>query len=293
MVTKLAEYIECIRTCYPDLRIANACFHNHTDGQFNEVLFVNDTLIFRFPRAVEVAETFATEVAILERIQPSLSLPIPKPVFQNFTTNRCDRVFIGYWMLPGQLLRRETIENIQDEVILDHIANQLALFLQELHNIRVDELGFTLAVQDGREMWVQMYEDFRTYLFLYMRPAAQAAVTANFDKFLNDPQQFAYTPTLRHGDFGPGNILYDPARKTISGVIDFDSIGLGDPAVDAGAILHLGEDFFRRMCHTYPNLASMRKRTEFLRSTYALQEALYGLRDNVAEAFEAGIAQYR
>lgn len=135
--------------------------------------------------------------------------------------------------------------------------------------------------------------DFERYLFEHMRPEARKTVTQTFDKFLNNPNRFKFAPTLRHGDFGPGNILYDPDSKETSGIIDFDSIGLGDPAIDAAAILNLGEDFFSRMCRAYPQLADMRSRTGFYRSTYALQEALYGLRNGVTESFEEGITAYR
>jgi len=37
---------------------------------------------------------------------------------------------------------------------------------------------------------------------------------------------------LRYGDFGTGNILYDPQTLTISGIIDFGFAGLGDGALD-------------------------------------------------------------
>ncbi|MCP4426075.1 MAG: phosphotransferase [Chloroflexi bacterium] len=35
-----------------------------------------------------------------------------------------------------------------------------------------------------------------------------------------------YKPSLRHGDFGTGNILYNPQRQAISGIIDFGFAGL-------------------------------------------------------------------
>ena len=38
------DYLTCIRACYPDLRIDQARFHN-TDGQFNEVLIVNESIL--------------------------------------------------------------------------------------------------------------------------------------------------------------------------------------------------------------------------------------------------------
>jgi aminoglycoside 2''-phosphotransferase len=292
LIVSLETYISCIRTCYPDLKIGKARFHN-ADGQFNVILVVNESIIFRFPRCAEVAAALATQVKILEEIQPYLSLPTPNLVFQNFDNDCCDHVFSGYWMLPGKSLCLETLAAIEDETTLDRLAEQLAGFLHELHCIPVAELGFTLPVQDGRTDWIKMYEDFQTYLFPHMRLDAQEWVTSNFDKYLKDPRQFNYTPTFRHGDFGPSNILYDSEAETISGIIDFDSIGVGDPAMDVGAILNFGEDFFSRMCRNYPEMILLRKRTEFYRSTYALQEALYGAQCNVPESFEAGIAQFR
>lgn len=152
----------------------------------------------------------------------------------------------------------------------------------------VAEFDLELPVLDGREVWAQLFEDFKSELFQFMRPDAQQSVSATFDQFLNDPRQFEYTPAFRHGDFGPGNILYDPEKQKISGIIDFDSIGVDDPALDVGAILNLGEDFFSRMCPVYPEMSMLRERVAFYRSTFALQEALYSLRDNVMESFEAG-----
>ncbi|MEM7534650.1 MAG: aminoglycoside phosphotransferase family protein [Chloroflexota bacterium] len=294
----IESYIESIRTHYPDLDIKTARYHDSSDGQFNVILWVNEEIVFRFPHSVETAETFMTEIKLLTYLRPHLSLPIPHPQFQHpalaGTLEEGDtRLFMGYYALPGKPFWRETLDAIEDETVLDHLAAQLAGFLKELHSIPADAFDMPLVIQDVREDWVKMYDDFRTYLYPYMRPDAQAAVTANFEKFLNDPTQFDYVPAFRHGDFGPGNILYDADNKTISGIIDFDSIGLGDPAVDVGAVLTLGEPFFARMCRVYPEMATYRPRVAFYQSTYALQEALYGLRDNVMESFEAGIADYR
>ncbi|MDM8527204.1 phosphotransferase [Anaerolineales bacterium HSG24] len=287
-----SAYLEPIRTCYPDLTIEQVRFHNDTGGQFNVVLFINNALIFRFPRSTEVADTFTTELKILTYLQPHLSLPIPQPTFQNLDPSR-GKIFMGYSMLPGQPLWQKILATIENRAILDRLATQLARFLQELHHVEVDKFDLTLPIQDGWAEWKKLYEDFRTHLFPHMRLDAQETVTANFEKYLNDPAQFKYCPTFRHGDFGPSNILYDATKQTISGIIDFDSVGVGDPALDVGAVLNLGEDFFKRMARVYPDMLTLRKRCDFYRSTYALQEALYGLRDNVMTSFEAGIASYR
>ncbi|MDQ2887094.1 MAG: aminoglycoside phosphotransferase family protein [Chloroflexota bacterium] len=70
--------------------------------------------------------------------------------------------------------------------------------------------------------------------------------------FLAEPRNFAYTPVLRHGDFGGSNILYDAEMQQISGVIDFSFATMGDPALDAAAISTLGDAFLQRISTTYP-----------------------------------------
>ncbi len=68
--------------------------------------------------------------------------------------------------------------------------------------------------------------DIREKLFPLMRPDAREQVTAHFERALDDPATFAYTPALVHGDFGAGNILYDARARSISGIIDWSSAGL-------------------------------------------------------------------
>jgi aminoglycoside 2''-phosphotransferase len=138
-----------------------------------------------------------------------------------------------------------------------------------------------------------MYAAIQDSLFPQMRPGAQDWVTGQFEQFLSDPGSFDYVPTLRHGDFGPSNILYDQNTLTITGVIDFASAGLGDRAIDfAGLRSGFGEDFLRRVARHYPIDRPMMKRIIFYQSTFALQEALYGFDNNDEEAFNNGMEDF-
>jgi aminoglycoside 2''-phosphotransferase len=98
---------------------------------------------------------------------------------------------------------------------------------------------------------------------------------------------------LRHGDFGTGNILYDPQTLHITGIIDFGFAGLGDRAVDiAGLAASYGEAFVMRCAAIYPEIAQMLPRARLYRGTFALQQALYALRDGNPADFEDGMAGY-
>lgn len=126
-----------------------------------------------------------------------------------------------------------------------------------------------------------------------MRPDARKQVTALFETFLDTPRIYRFTPVLRHGDFGGGNIIYDPETQSISGVIDFASTGLGDPAVDVAGLQFFGDDFFQASCQAYPDLATYVERVQFYRGgAFALLEALFGAEHGDNEALEDGLADY-
>jgi aminoglycoside 2''-phosphotransferase len=196
---------------------------------------------------------------------------------------------MGYRMIPGEPLLRTVMHTIQDDTALDRMAVQLATFMQELHSLSPEKIGLSLPLSDTRDEWQNMYQQFRDKLFPFMRVDARKEVAHNFETFLHNPKHFNYTPVLRHGDFGGSNILYDHQRLLITGVIDFSFAGLGDPALDVAAISTSGDDFFQRIRKAYPEIESMLERAAFYKSTYALQEALYGLRDDDKESFESGI----
>jgi aminoglycoside 2''-phosphotransferase len=117
-------------------------------------------------------------------------------------------------------------------------------------------------------------------------------VRRHFEAFLNEPRVHTFKPALRHGDFGPSNILYDAGARVIGGIIDFSSAGLGDPAADIAAGSCYGASFFERLRGAYPQVESVLERARFYRGTFALQEALHGALNNDREAFESGIAGY-
>jgi aminoglycoside 2''-phosphotransferase len=299
-MTKLNEktYLNCIQEAYPQLIIQSARLHNFTDGQFNAILFVNEettseAIVFRFPRVESALRDMPGEVRLLTALQGHTTLPVPNPIFVSSDMQTMGRVFMGYPMLPGKPLWEETVHAIQDEEKLDRIATQLAAFLKALHQLDTKAIGLALELEDPRQSWSEMHANFRDHLFPHMRKDACDWVNQNFESFLSNPANFEYEPVLRHTDFGGSNILFDSETCSVTAVIDWAGITLGDPAVDVAAILHMGEPFFKRMLKTYPEMEMMRPRTRFFQSTYILQEALNALRDDDQALFTTAIAEYQ
>jgi aminoglycoside 2''-phosphotransferase len=179
-----------------------------------------------------------------------------------------------------------------DEATLEGFARQLAGFLHALHRLDPAALELVLPPEDALAAQKQLYAEIRTHLFSLMRPAARASVTEHFENYFAAPELHQYPLSLHHGDFGGSNILYEPARMEISGIIDFGFAGLGDPAFDLASVSTYGEAFFARICRYYPADESMLARARFYRGTFALQEALHGFKNHDQEAFESGLESY-
>jgi len=129
-----------------------------------------------------------------------------------------------------------------------------------------------------------------------MRKEARYSVEKNFEDYLLNKENFNFHPTVIHGDFGPTNILYDKESSKISGVIDFGLVAVGDPASDFASLIGpfgYGESFLELFSSVYPDAKMLLERARFYSSTFALQEALFGVENNDKEAFDEGIKMYR
>lgn len=294
-MTDSAARLAQLRAAYPDLHLDPAAIQKMR-GQFNDVLIAADLLVFRFPRSPDAARTLAMETALLRALRGHLPLPIPDPTYVGVDPATGEQTFLGYAFLPGEPLERTRIAGL-DAPAIQAIAAQLGAFLRALHAVPTAEMrqsGLDLPQADGPDDWRMLLADFRRELFPFMRADARTAVTAAFDAFLGDPASHAYTPVIRHGDFGGANIRFDPATNRVTGVIDFGSTAIGDAALDLASLSWYGEAFLAALVSEYPafDQPSVRARAIFYRSTFALQQALWAHRTGDDADFADGIAAY-
>lgn len=291
MTVIYSKHLELIRIAHPDLAINSVSLRH---GQFNHVLIINDRYVFRFPRTVQAARAMGREMVVLQAIANRLNLRVPNPVHSHIDPDTHVPLFTGYDLIPGEPFPGGFLARINDPRVVERLARQLAIFLRDLHAFPLDAIEYEIPIGELPSSWYAFYDQVQTELFPHMRREARENVNVHFADYLEDPDRYWFEPKLRHGDFGPGNILVDRGSRTVTGVIDFGSSGPGDPAQDIGALLvSYGQPFVERMYKYYPEMPTMLKRAAFYMGTYALQEALNGLRDGDPVAFEAGISRYR
>lgn len=286
---KLELLTQVVRTSCPELALNTVEPINA--GQNSYILLINSEWVFRFPKYEAGVRQLSREAAILDLIADRVPLEVPRPVYRNADASASARPFIGYRKIEGEPLDAELLQQIGDEVIVRRLAGQLAEFLRELHRVNTDELLLEERQNyNAYAEWAELYERIQTKLYPHLKPDARKWTEQHFQAFLASEAGTRIVPTLIHGDFGTTNILYDATSQQISGILDFGSAGLGDPAVDYAALrASYGEHFFQFLVNENPQLSALMDRVLFYQGTFALQEALFGLENGDEEAFRAGI----
>jgi aminoglycoside phosphotransferase len=127
--------------------------------------------------------------------------------------------------------------------------------------------------------WLQLYEQVQETLFPHLWRHQQTWIHELFAPVVSGELDLSYTSVLIDGDKAVYHILFDPMSENISGLIDFGTAGLGDPACDIAVQLgNYGESIVRRMESDYPMLPDVIDRARFWVGTLELQWALAGMK---------------
>lgn len=289
-MSKISKWKRRIEKICPTIEVEAIAVND--SGQSNTVVTVNHEWVFRFPKYEMEILHASREYHILKELQHHISLPVPNPEYVNLETTDYKEAYIGYRLIPGKPLFKQTFIQLEDHEML---AAQLATFLKELHNIPVKKfISLELESSDSRRNWMLFYNDVREYLYPLMREDAKQKLTLMFESFLDDPRNFTFEPKVIHGDFGPTNILHQ--GNSISGILDFSELSIDDPAIDVASLIGkfgYGEGFVKLMEPIYPEVMEYLNRARFYAGTFALQDALFGFKHKNKELLEFGLEDYK
>lgn len=138
-VQTMENYIERIKQVYPCLSIKD--YQLNEISQNNDVIIVNGSIVFRFPKYRKGIDNLKKETEILETIKNNVSIPIPNPIYQSFEKWEAGKAFVGYELIQGSPLWKASFGSIKNEKVLERIASQLVKFLTEiaLHGVENDD----------------------------------------------------------------------------------------------------------------------------------------------------------
>lgn len=193
-------------------------------GTDNAVYRLGDDMVARLPRTPRTSRTLEVERQWLPRLAPQLPLAIPLPLADGIPGEGYPFPWSVYRWLPGE---NATTEHITDT---GRLAADLARLIAALQRIdpeggpppgEVNSFrGVPLARRDAGT---------RAAIAFLADEIDVAAVTAAWDEALGAPE-WRRPPVWLHGDLDSRNLLAENGR--LSAVIDFGTLGVGDPACD-------------------------------------------------------------
>jgi aminoglycoside 2''-phosphotransferase len=259
-VTDRKIFIKKIKTHFPEVDVDNPKLITH--GWDNDVVVLNNKLIFRFPRTDEYKKRFKAEVKLLKYLISKVSVPIPQ-----YTYLSDDLSFGGYRMIQGVNLSSDVFKVLSDEKRED-IAKQLGQFLSVMHETPIkfaQECGF--KEEEEGYWWNEKHtkkvlENVREKVFPQLEKYEIDWIEYQFAKYLS--LSFDFDTAVIHSDFTEEHIFIDPEKGRVTGIIDFSDTEFSDPALDFTGMWRYGEQFAKQVmkyysCNKDPNFLERSK----------------------------------
>jgi aminoglycoside phosphotransferase (APT) family kinase protein len=184
------------------------------EGTVNAIFRLGDELAVRLPRRDGPTAPGSTELEWLPRLAPLLPLDLPIPVAQG----RPSADYPWFWEIHTWVAG-ETVP--VEEIDAERAARDLAALVAALHRVEPAGAprgrGIPLAERD-RELrrWLERFD-------------GDPSVRSEWQRAL-DASPWTGRPVWHHGDLDVRNWLVQDGL--ITGVVDWGSMGVGDPAVD-------------------------------------------------------------
>ncbi|GGX76175.1 viomycin phosphotransferase [Streptomyces hiroshimensis] len=264
-------------------------------GQFHHVVIGSDRVVC-LPRTDAVASRLPDRAATLRTLAAlDLGFRTPEPLCEGGGHEDAEEAsempFLVLSRIPGAPLEPGALD---DPLVADAVAEQYASLLAGLARAGTDETVRAALPRAPEGRWREFAADVRAELLPLMSGSGRRRAERELAALDTLPH---LTCAVVHGDLGAENVLWEHTGGVprLSGVVDWDEAGLGDPAEDLAAVgASYGRDFLGRVLARGDRPADgLAARVAAIRGTFALQQALSGYRDGDEEELAEGLAGYR
>lgn len=217
---------------------------------FNSVVIeVETATVFRIGKNSIAQRGYEKEHSCLSLLAPNIPFHIPNPKWYARSSTYFPFGVIGYDKIAGVPVQ----PNPPDPLNLNWLAHDTAKFLFALHCLSPHVLPLKPA-PDPVSKWESQSDKVLPVLQAELTATEFGVVKRWWDDFLVDPEMQNYNPVIQHGDLWYENMLVNPDLESLTGVIDWEKLSIGDRAQDFATLLHLGEGFARRVIEAYQSL---------------------------------------
>lgn len=263
-----SHYLAEIHKHFPDLKYKKARIIRH--GWDHDVVVLDSTWVFRFTKNRDYLHVLRKEISVINWLKKQTSIALP-----DYKYIAKDGSFGAYPMLPGRELRKHVLRTFTPAQ-REGVARQLGEFLTLLHSIPLKNAQ-QWGIKEGpytRLAYQKRQQQIKKVLFQRLNAKEIKWIEAKYEAFM--ALSWDFTPVVVHSDFTHHHIFVDVKKTTVSGLIDFADVEVGDPVRDFAALWEYGEAFIEAMANYYkrPMDPDFLKRSKFPHMYYPVNEML-------------------
>ena len=277
-----------IEKCFPGFKVRRAT--RILSGWDNIVLDMNGEYIFRFPRFRESEKNLRKEIRLLPVLSRYLSTRVPKYEFVWRGKRDYPHWFAGYQRIEGIPM---TIGGFR-KVWTRKLAVALGGFLSELHSLRIPRSKLKGVPLYTPKEWLRqrrlLHRRIKRIVYPLLDRDTRKQTEAFWEKQLEDFKDITFDPTLIHGDLTSRNILFDPTKQELTGILDWSDTLFGDPAYDFAGLYKINPSLGEKTLQEYRREKSgFTSRIPWYVDTMPFHEIIWGVTQNSEEYTNQGL----
>ena len=276
---RVEAHRDLVAGLFPELSLD--AFESIEGGWTCDSYLADGSWIVQLPRTPYAEERLRRQIEILPELGSEVSSAVPMPELVSL-----DPVCMGYRAIEGVPCDVLSADGLWPE--------RLGRFLYDLHMTPPEFLGMRATSTEAvrvtqRQDWVRLRDLTEPHLARDDQRAASASIEAIFD----DDTAWNFAPCVTHGDLGPEHVLVTPSGD-LAGVLDWEEIGMGDPAWDLAWWLCAAPEIGDRSLAAYGGApdAGFRTRARLSFVLMPLHELEYGVDTDRTDLVASGAAGF-
>jgi aminoglycoside 2''-phosphotransferase len=241
-------------------------------GWDNQVVEINNELIFRFTRRKETQRQHIKELELLPILHKRLTLKVPNPTYSRVKGD--PPYYMAYKRIEGEQLTREKANKIDQEYLINTITRLLSELRSTPKSLFKEVPVYT--PDSWRSQYQYLYNQIKKKIFPKLPTTTRRTIEETFKTPLNNPDFFNFIPSLIHRDLTSDHIFY--ANDRITGIIDWGEACYGDPAFDlTGFTIEYENELVEKIIESLDTPDHYLNRSNFYAKVSPFYEILYGI----------------
>jgi aminoglycoside 2''-phosphotransferase len=257
------------------------------EGFRSKAFLINDKMVFRFPKEEAGAIDTEKEIKMLPFLNKQITLNIPEFIYCGKQNNGYP--FVGYLLVQGEPMNERQFHSLSME-IKTRICDQIAEFIDQISSFNVKRAReLTVHEINFYQEFLETFREVQEKCFPIINKELQDYISSRFTSYLENKNNFVYTPKLLHSDLSLDHLMFDSKKEELTGIIDFGDMRIGDPDYEYVYLLEeCGEEITRYVMErrNEENIQEKLDKISFFLTANNVQLFLEGLKSNNDELTE-------